>query len=482
MNKLHIVLIEKSSHWHVSVWKKNFFLPFLLAEKKYAKTNPEELTAAIADDLKNSCPHLIKNSVWHICLDPKNVIVKEWKFPFSSPAKIKKAIGIMLDVEMPQANLFTHTAVIGKKEKNDTETTAYTLSCLTSFLTSWYSLTDRYGAAQTKITFLPFPYLLGQNHAEEKNYLALYDETFFSICCKKNHIKKLYYIQLLKNEQNGKYFNAAMNFILPHAEHSEFIIISENKQELKEYLDKEINYAPYIAIPKLQSFSDLLKKCAFLKKKSPFKHAVYSTENIVAHNILLSFGVDSLFFTHKNKTNSPEKTSRSTQLEKLLNPNFIPYYLIVFCLVLGLSSLSIKLTALKNENKSYLTEIQSSYKKAVPGAPYFSSFKQLKSVLLNRIAPESAAHSQNSPLAVLERLSERLPDKEKIILTSFNMNKNIVSINASTTNYEELDNITNTLKADSDISNVKVTSASIIKGQNKFNINFEITFNVEDTI
>ncbi len=228
----------------------------------------------------------------------------------------------MLDVEMPQANLFTHTAIIGKKEKNDTETTAYTLSCLTSFLTSWYSLTDRYGAAQTQISFLPFPYLLGQNHAEEKNYLALYDETFFSICCKKNQIKKLYYIQLLKNEQNGKYFNAAMNFILPHAEHSEFVIISENKQELKEYLDKEITYA----------LSDLLKKYAFFKKKSPFKHAVYSTENIVAHNILLSFGSASLFFTHKNKTNSPEKTNKNTQLEKLLNPNFIPYYLIVFCL------------------------------------------------------------------------------------------------------------------------------------------------------
>lgn len=62
------------------------------------------------------------------------------------------------------------------------------------------------------------------------------------------------------------------------------------------------------------------------------------------------------------------------------------------------------------------------------------------------------------------------------------MNKNIVSINASTINYEELDNITNALKADSDISNVKVTNASIIKGQNKFSINFEITFNVEDTI
>ncbi len=266
----------------------------------------------------------------------------------------------MLDVEMPQANLFTHTAIIGKKEKNDTETTAYTLSCLTSFLTSWYSLTDRYGAAQTKITFLPFPYLLGQNHAEEKNYLALYDETFFSICRKKNQIKKLYYIQLLKNEQNGKYFNAAMNFILPHAEHSEFVIISENKQELKEYLDKEINYAPYIAIPKLQALSDLLKKYAFFKKKSPFKHAVYSTENIVAHNILLSFGSASLFFTHKNKTNSPEKTNKNTQLEKLLNPNFIPCYLIMFCLVLGLSSLSLKLTALRNENKSYLTEIQNS--------------------------------------------------------------------------------------------------------------------------
>lgn len=103
-------------------------------------------------------------------------------------------------------------------------------------------------------------------------------------------------------------------------------------------------------------------------------------------------------------------------------------------------------------------------------------------MLLNRIAPESAAHSQNTPLAVLERLSERLPDKEKIILTNFNMNKNIVSINASTINYEELDNITNALKADSDISNVKVTNASIIKGQNKFSINFEITFNVEDTI
>lgn len=172
----------------------------------------------------------------------------------------------MLDVEMPQANLFTHTAIIGKKEKNDTETTAYTLSCLTSFLTSWYLLTDRYGAAQTKITFLPFPYLLGQNHAEEKNYLALYDETFFSICRKKNQIKKLYYIQLLKNEQNGKYFNAAMNFILPHAEHAEFVIISENKRELKEYLDKEINYAPYIAIPKLQALSDILKNARFLRK------------------------------------------------------------------------------------------------------------------------------------------------------------------------------------------------------------------------
>ena len=316
----------------------------------------------------------------------------------------------------------------------------------------------------------------------EKNYLALYDETFFSICRKKNQIKKLYYIQLLKNEQNGKYFNAAMNFILPHAEHSEFVIISENKQELKEYLDKEITYAPYIAIPKLQALSDLLKKYAFFKKKSPFKHAVYSTENIVAHNILLSFGSASLFFTHKNKTNSPEKTNKNTQLEKLLNPNFIPCYLIMFCLVLGLSSLSLKLTALRNENKSYLTEIQNSYKKAVPDAPSFSNFKQLKSVLLNRIAPESAAHSQNTPLAVLDRLSERLPDKEKIILTNFNMNKNIVSINASTINYEELDNITNALKADSDISNVKVTNASIIKGQNKFSINFEITFNVEDTI
>ena len=63
MNKLYIVLIEKSAHWHVSVWKKNLFLPFLFAEKKYAKTNPEELTAAIVDDLKSSCPQSIKTSL-----------------------------------------------------------------------------------------------------------------------------------------------------------------------------------------------------------------------------------------------------------------------------------------------------------------------------------------------------------------------------------------------------------------------------------
>ena len=37
MNKLYIVLIEKSAHWHVSVWKKNFFLPFLLAEKRHCQ-------------------------------------------------------------------------------------------------------------------------------------------------------------------------------------------------------------------------------------------------------------------------------------------------------------------------------------------------------------------------------------------------------------------------------------------------------------
>ena len=124
-----------------------------------------------------------------------------------------------------------------------------------------------------------------------------------------------------------------MNFILPHAEHAEFVIISENKRELKEYLDKEINYAPYIAIPKLQALSDILKKCAFFKKKSPFKHAVYSTENIVAHNILLSFGSASLFFTHKNKTNSPEKQMKTRSWKNCSTR--ISFLVILLCFVLS---------------------------------------------------------------------------------------------------------------------------------------------------
>lgn len=84
----------------------------------------------------------------------------------------------------------------------------------------------------------------------------------------------------------------------------------------------------------------------------------------------------------------------------------------MFCLVLGLNSLSLKLTALRNENKSYLTEIQNSYKKAVPDAPSFSNFKQLKSVLLKQNSSGISRAFPNTPLAVLERLSERLPDKE----------------------------------------------------------------------
>lgn len=475
MNKLSIVLIEKSSYWHLSVWKRNVFLPVLLNEKKYGKLNPEELISSIFADIQYNYPQYIKNTVWYICLDPKNVIIKEWKFPFSSAGKIKKAVNIMLDAEMPQASLFTHTTIINKKEKNEKETTAYTLSCLTSFLTFWYSLLDQYDAAKTKITFLPFPYILGQNYTEEKIYLALYDETFFSFSYKEKSIKKIRYIQLVKGEQNNTYVNAAINFILPKTEQSEFIILDDKKQELKEYINKDIKYTSYRAIPKFQFLSNLLKKCKMLKRKSTFKQTILGDEHIIAYNLLLAFNTYPLFFVHKNTTTI---TYKNSLFDKLLNPNFVPYYLIIFCIILGLNALAVNLMNIKHENEVYLTEIQNSYKKAVPSAPYFSNFKQLKSVIINKISPELTVRQQNTPLSVLELISELLPDKQKIILTSFSMNKNGVSINASTVDYEELDNITNVLKKSSNISNVKVTNASIIKGQNVFPINFELTFNI----
>lgn len=212
-----------------------------------------------------------------------------------------------------------------------------------------------------------------------------------------------------------------------------------------------------------------------LKRKSTFKQTILGDEHIIAYNLLLAFNTYPLFFVHKNTTTI---TYKNSLFDKLLNPNFVPYYLIIFCIILGLNALAVNLMNIKHENEVYLTEIQNSYKKAVPSAPYFSNFKQLKSVIINKISPELTVRQQNTPLSVLELISELLPDKQKIILTSFSMNKNGVSINASTVDYEELDNITNVLKKSSNISNVKVTNASIIKGQNVFPINFELTFNI----
>lgn len=479
MNKLSLVFIEKSTCWHVTVWEKKLFVPVLLEEKNYDKLIPNELIPAVFNDLQQKYSP-IHACTWHICLDPKNVIIKEWEFPFSASAKIKKAIDIMLDAEMPQANLLTHTTIINKKDKQEKSTKAYTLSCLTAFLSDWYTLLEKYYSAETNITFLPFPYFIGQQHTEEKVYLSLYEETFFSITYKKNNIKKIQYIQLVKNELNNKYVNAALNLILPKANNTEFVIINDNKQELKEYLSEDAHYTPYNPIQKFQAPAQFIRKNFLKKSNFTGKPIINSIESIIAYNILVSYDKKSLFFTRKNKRQAAEKTNKSRLMDKLLSPAYIPGYLILFCLFLGLNSMLVDYINLKQENTSYLNEMQRIYKQAVPDAPYFSNFKQLKSVILNRISPESAASQHNTPLAVLEFLSTLFPDNQKILIKNFNINKNSVTISADTINYEELDKIQKVLNTNSQVSNVKITNASILKEQKEFTINFEMTFNFEE--
>lgn len=479
MNKLTIVLIEKTTYWHVTIWNKKFFVPVLLEEKNCGKLAPAELVPAVYKDLQQKYAPF-GSCVWYICLDPKNVIIKEWEFPFSAPTKIKKAINIMLDAEMPQANLLTHTTLINKKEKKEKSTKAYTLSCLTAFLEDWYALLEQYQAAETNITFLPFPYFIGQNHAEEKVYLSLYDETFFSIVYKKDYFKKIQYIQLLKTEQNNKYVNAALNLILPQTGNAEFVIITENKQELKNYLSEDIKYSSYAPVQKFQTLTQFIRKNFLRKEKWTGKTILNSAESVAGYNILVSLDKKAIFFTHKNKSHAAEKNSTSQFVDKLLSPAYIPCYLIGFCLFLGLGSLFVEYRNLQQEKTSYLNEMQRMYKQAVPDAPYFSNFKQLKSVILNRISPQSASSQQNSPLSVLELLSTLFPDNKKILIKNFNINKNTVSINANTVNYEELDKIQNLLETNSKISNVKITNTSILREQKEFNINFEVSFNFEE--
>lgn len=479
MNKLSLVLIEKSTCWHVTIWEKKLFVPVLLEEKIFDKLLPEELISAIYKELLQKYSP-INTCTWNICLDPKNILIKEWEFPFSAPAKIKKAINIMLDAEMPQANLLTHTTIINKKEKNEKSTTAYTLSCLTTFLTDWYTLLEKYYSSETNITFLPFPYFIGQDHTDEKMYLSLYDETFFSITYKKNHIKKIQYIQLIKNELNNKYVNAALNLILPQTSNTEFVIINDSKQELKSYLNEDAHYTPYTPVQKFQALTQFIRKHFLRKTKFAGTSIINSVESVVAYNILVSYDKKSLFFTHKQKSQITEKNTKSQFIGKLLSPDYIPYYLIAFCIILGLNSMLVEYINLKQENTSYLNEMQRIYKQAVPDAPYFSNFKQLKSVILNRISPESAISQQNTPLAVLELLSTLFPDNQKILIKNFNINKNTVSINANTISYEELDKIQNLLNTNSQISNVKITHASLLRDQKDFNINFEVSFNFEE--
>lgn len=477
MNQLHIVLIETTSYWHLSVWKKKLFFPFLIEEKKYDKSDYEQTVKTVFHDLQNKYAPLTKNISFVACLDPKNVIVKEWQFPFSSKTKIKRAINIMLEVEMPQADLLTHAVIINPKDKENKNTTVYTLSCLTSFLKMWYSLLEQYNVSQTKITFLPFPYLAGQKHTEEKNYLGLFKNTVFSISYKKNQIKKINQIQFFQNAQNDKYILASLKLVLP-PEKTEFILINNENQRLKNIAGE--NSHPYIADPILKNFFDRIVKSKFIKADLKARQQFDSIENTVAYNTLLSpFSKVLPFFTHKNTQKTPENEKRILSADKLLNPAFIPYYLSTICLFLGLGSILAELYKIKQENILYQNEIQKIYKEAAPDAPYFQNFRQLKSVILNKISPENNAQPTNNILTALELLSSLFPDNQKIIVKTFTLNKNTVSLNAGTTNYEELDNIKKSLEASELVSEVKIANTSI-NPNNTFNINFEITFTIAE--
>ncbi len=489
MNTHVLVIFEYDTFWHISLWEKRYVLLQLIKETKitHTKQNPQELLQEIYTQFGETTFYF---SSVYLCLSPKNILVKYWEFPFWGKAKALKALTILMDSEIPHIENLENEFLSVSSSFIKRKTTILSASCSKKVLEKWKSalfldtITDLY------ISFFPFPFFNLVDIAKKNTtFIGIMENRLCVFQCKNGVLSYFKQIQILGGVQvEEKTLHSAWQIILQDLiiDNDTIILLSRDLEKYKHIFSSHALVLPENEI--ISSQEKFLKKLYTMlgkikrgqKKANIYTSVLQGLESIEAKIAKVfiqktrGIGLYAPCFHYSQKVvSSPQKSF------SLIKKEIIPVCFGIFCLLSCFVWLCSKVYILKEENTFYLTRINEIYKNLAPQAPDFKSYKQMKSVLQNKINENTTNTGSPHLLQVLMAIHKSIPQNENILFKNFILDKKIIILQGEILNYEELELVKNALEEIPFFQNIKINQATLIQQKNTkntFQINFKLSF------